>query len=229
MSGRDRIEARVDRGRFITLEGIEGAGKSTHIGDLSNLLSDLQIPFVTTREPGGSPIAERIRSLLLDPGNTGMDETAELLLMFAARAEHLAKTIRPALESGAWVLCDRFTDATYAYQGGGRGLDPGRIGVLETLVQGDLRPDLVLVFDVPPEVGLKRARGRSAADRFESETVGFFESVRSVYLHRAHANPARYRLIDAVEPLPVVTEEAIGHLRAFVEAQRIGAARGARP
>jgi dTMP kinase len=229
MSSRDGIEARVDRGRFITLEGIEGAGKSTHIADLSNLLSDLQIPFVTTREPGGSPIAERIRSLLLDPGNTGMDETAELLLMFAARAEHLAKTIRPALASGAWVLCDRFTDATYAYQGGGRGLDPGRIGVLETLVQGDLRPDLVLVFDVPPEVGLKRARGRSAADRFESETVNFFESVRSVYLHRAHANPARYRLIDSVEPLPVVTAQAIGHLRAFIEAQRIDAARGAHP
>jgi dTMP kinase len=214
------VEPRSERGCFITLEGIEGAGKSTHMGDLSGLLSDLDIPAVVTREPGGSPIAERIRKLLLDPGNAGMDETAELLLMFAARAEHLAKTIRPALDSGTWVLCDRFTDATYAYQGGGRGLDPSRIAVLERLVQGDLRPDLILLFDLPPEVGLDRARGRGAADRFESETVRFFASVRSAYLERADADPGRYRLIDASAPLPVVAEQAIQHLRGFIGSDR---------
>lgn len=151
-----------ERGRFITLEGIEGAGKSTHMAHLSALLSASGIQVVTTREPGGSPVAERIRGLLIDPENTGMDETAELLLMFAARAEHLAKTIRPALASGIWVLCDRFTDATYAYQGGGRGLDPARIALLESLVQGELRPDLTLLFDLPPELG---SRVRADAGR----------------------------------------------------------------
>lgn len=209
-----------ERGRFITLEGIEGAGKSTHIAHLAALLAASGIQVVTTREPGGSPVAERIRGLLIDSENTGMDETAELLLMFAARAEHLAKTIRPALESGIWVLCDRFTDATYAYQGGGRGLDPARIALLETLVQGELRPDLTLLFDLPPDLGLARARGRGAADRFESETPGFFEAVRAVYLERAHANPGRYRLIDAAALLPVVSAQANGEVRAFIEAQR---------
>ncbi|WP_373507246.1 dTMP kinase [Thiocapsa sp.] len=208
-----------ERGRFITLEGIEGAGKSTHMAHLSALLSALGIQVVTTREPGGSPVAERIRGLLIDPENTGMDETAELLLMFAARAEHLAKTIRPALASGIWVLCDRFTDATYAYQGGGRGLDPARIALLESLVQGELRPDLTLLFDLPPELGLARARGRGAADRFESETLEFFEAVRAVYLERAHANPRRYRLIDAAALLPVVSAQANREIGAFIEAQ----------
>jgi dTMP kinase len=209
-----------ERGRFITLEGIEGAGKSTHIAHLSAFLSASGIQVVTTREPGGSPVAERIRGLLIDPENTGMDETAELLLMFAARAEHLAKTIRPALASGIWVLCDRFTDATYAYQGGGRGLDPARIALLETLVQGELRPDLTLLFDLPPELGLARARRRGAADRFESETSGFFEAVRAVYLERAHANPGRYRLIDAAALLPVVSAQANREIGAFIQAQR---------
>lgn len=208
-----------ERGRFITLEGIEGAGKSTHMAHLSALLSASGIQVVTTREPGGSPVAERIRGLLIDPENTGMDGTAELLLMFAARAEHLAKTIRPALASGIWVLCDRFTDATYAYQGGGRGLDPARIALLESLVQGELRPDLTLLFDLPPELGLARARGRGAADRFESETLEFFEAVRAVYLKRAHANPRRYRLIDAAALLPVVSAQANREIGAFIEAQ----------
>ena len=205
------------RGCFITLEGIEGAGKSTHIARLSALLSSLGIAVVTTREPGGSPIAERIRALLLDSVNTGMDDTAELLLMFAARAEHLAKTIRPALDSGAWVLCDRFTDATYAYQGGGRGLNPERIAVLETLVQGDLRPDLTLLFDLEPELGLARARGRGAADRIESEALHFFDAVRAVYRERAYTSPERFCLIDAAAPLSVVGEQAGRALRALVE------------
>ncbi|SDX10475.1 dTMP kinase [Thiocapsa roseopersicina] len=220
MSLSTAVSPKPERGCLITLEGIEGAGKSTHIARLSALLSSLGIAVVTTREPGGSPIAERIRALLLDSANTGMDEIAELLLMFAARAEHLAKTIRPALDSGAWVLCDRFTDATYAYQGGGRGLNPERIAVLETLVQGDLRPDLTLLFDLEPALGLARARGRGAADRFESETLHFFDAVRAVYLERAHASPARYRRIDAAAPLSVVGEQAGQALRDLVETRR---------
>jgi len=207
----------IERGRFITLEGIEGAGKSTHVSGLAALLHDRGTPFVTTREPGGAPIAERIRALLLDPGNAGMDATAELLLMFAARSEHLAKTIRPALDGGTWVVCDRFTDATYAYQGGGRGLDANRIGILETLVQGDLRPDLTLLLDLTPELGLSRARGRGDADRFESETLRFFAAARSVYLERARARPERYRLIDATPPVAVVKEQVGKIAEAFID------------
>jgi dTMP kinase len=195
------------RGRFITLEGIEGAGKSTQIAAIRSLLEGRGLAVVTTREPGGSPIAERIRSLLLEPGNAGMSPLAELLLVFAARAEHLHKVIEPALARGAWVLCDRFTDATYAYQGGGRGLDLGAIGVLERLVQGDLRPDLTLVMDLPPSVGLERARGRGGTDRFESEREAFFERARRVYLERASAWPDRFRVVDAAAPLSVVTLE----------------------
>jgi dTMP kinase len=180
-------------------------------------LTERGIQVLTTREPGGSPIAERIRAVLLDTANAGMDETAELLLMFAARAEHLSKTIRPALAGGTWVICDRFTDATYAYQGGGRGLDHERIGVLETLVQGDLRPDLTLVLDLSPEQGLRRARRRGTADRFESETLRFFEAVRAVYLARADACPARYRVIDAAAPLAVVSAQILLQINAFID------------
>jgi len=211
------LESRMPRGFFITLEGIEGAGKSTHIAHLSRALTERGIQVLTTREPGGSPIAERIRAVLLDIANAGMDETAELLLMFAARAEHLSKTIRPALASGTWVICDRFTDATYAYQGGGRGIDHERIGQLETLVQGDLRPDLTLVLDLSPKQGLGRAHRRGAADRFESETLRFFEAVRSVYLSRAEACPARYRVIDAAAPLAVVSAQILVQTNAFID------------
>ncbi len=198
------------RGRFITFEGIEGAGKSSQISPLADWLKSQGLRVVVTREPGGSPIAERIRALLLDPGNAGMDPTTELLLVFAARAEHLARVIVPALEAGDWVLCDRFTDASFAYQGGGRGLDPARIGALEELVQGALRPDLTLVFDLPPTLGLARARARAAADRaiadrFESERLDFFAAARAVYLERAAARPARYRILDAARPLAEVT------------------------
>lgn len=205
------------RGRFITLEGIEGAGKSSQIEPLRHTLTELGIPVVATREPGGSPVAEQIRGVLLDRGNAGMAASAELLLVFAARAEHLDKVIVPALTQGIWVLCDRFTDATYAYQGGGRGMDPLRIALLEDLVQGDLRPDLTLIFDLPPGLGLTRARGRGASDRFESERLAFFEAARSVYLERAEAFPARYRVLDATRPLEAVTAEVTRFLKDFVD------------
>jgi dTMP kinase len=185
------------RGRFITLEGIEGAGKSTQRNVVRDCLLDAGVEPLLTREPGGSEIAERMRALLLDRANRGMDSDAELLLMFAARAEHLHKTILPALEAGRWVLCDRFTDATYAYQGGGRGLDRARIAQLEAFVQGPLRPDLTLLFDLPAATGLARAQGRSAPDRFESEALVFFDQVRAEYLCIADREPERVRRIDA--------------------------------
>ena len=207
-------------GRFITLEGIEGAGKSSQMATIRATLEALGHRVVLTREPGGAPIAERVRQVLLDPASQGMAADAELLLVFAARAEHLAKTIRPALARGDWVVCDRFTDATYAYQGGGRGLDPVRIGLLETFVQGDLRPDLTLVFDLPVDLGLARAGRRSAPDRFEGETLRFFEGARATYLARARAEPARMRLIDASAPLEAVTQAVVAVIRAFADPSR---------
>lgn len=201
-----------EHGRFITFEGIEGAGKTSQIAPLADWLRARGLTVVTTREPGGSPVAERIRGVLLDPASTGMSACAELLLVFAARAEHLERVIVPALAAGRWVLCDRFTDATYAYQGGGRGIDPARIALLEDLIQGDLRPDLTFVFDLPPQLGLERARKRGVADRFEAERLGFFEAARAVYLGRAEANPGRYRVLDATRPLNEVTASVAGAL-----------------
>jgi dTMP kinase len=208
----------TSKGRFITLEGIEGAGKSTQLAVARRCLEDKGIRVVVTREPGGSPIGERIRALLLDPGCKGMATDAELLLMFAARAEHIAKTIRPALEQGVWVLCDRFTDATYAYQGGGRGVDPARIAFLEDFVQGHLRPDLTLLLDLSVACGLARAGKRSAPDRFESETQRFFEEVREAYLVIAESQPQRVRLIDAALPLQQVSEQVRNEVATFLEA-----------
>lgn len=209
-----------ERGCFITLEGIEGAGKSTQMETLRLLLVEQGIPVISTREPGGSPVAEQIRGVLLDQANAGMGATAELFLVFAARAEHLEKVIRPALDEGTWVLCDRFTDATYAYQGGGRGVEGSRIGLLEDLVQGDLRPDLTLVFDLPPLLGLTRARRRGDSDRFESERLAFFEAARAVYLARARALPGRYRILDASLPLESVRAEVTRVLGDFLAARR---------
>jgi dTMP kinase len=206
------------RGRFITFEGVEGAGKSSQIPPLADWLRGRGIAVVTTREPGGSPIAERIRAVLLDRDNTGMSETAELLLVFAARAEHLDKVIEPALAAGTWVLCDRFTDATYAYQGGGRGVDGARIRLLEDLVQGALRPDLTLVFDLPAALGLARARGRGEPDRFESERLAFFDAVRRVYLERASAWPERYRVLDGSRPIGEVSAQVAAIAGQFLEA-----------
>ncbi|WP_248919260.1 dTMP kinase [Pseudomonas entomophila] len=191
-------------GLFITLEGPEGAGKSTNREYLAARLREQGVDVVMTREPGGTPLAERIRELLLAPSEETMAVDTELLLMFAARAQHLAQVIRPALARGAVVLCDRFTDATYAYQGGGRGLSVERIAILESFVQGELRPDLTLVFDLPVEVGLARAAARGRLDRFEQEGQAFFEAVRQAYLQRAGQQPQRYSLLDAAQPLEAV-------------------------
>lgn len=193
-------------GLFITLEGPEGAGKSTNREYLAQRLRGHGLDVVLTREPGGTPLAESIRELLLAPADEPMNSDAELLLVFAARAQHLAQVIRPALERGAVVLCDRFTDATYAYQGGGRGLSTQRIEQLESFVQGEMRPDLTLVFDLPVEVGLSRAAARGRLDRFEQEGLGFFEAVRNTYLRRAGQDRHRYRIVDAGQSLAAVQE-----------------------
>ena len=195
------------RGRFITVEGGEGVGKTTNLNYVRDALERAGKRVRVTREPGGTPLAERIRELLLDPAHAGMAPDCELLLVFAARAEHLARVIVPALETGEWVLCDRFTDATYAYQGGGRGLSTRRIAELEAMVQGDLRPDLTLLLDVPVEIGLARAGARGALDRFEQEEAAFFERVRQTYRDRAAAAPERYRIIDAGRPLAEVQSQ----------------------
>lgn len=199
-------------GLFITLEGPEGAGKSTNRDYLAELLGAAGREVVLTREPGGTPLAERIREILLAPAAEPMAVDTELLLMFAARAQHLAQVVRPALARGALVLCDRFVDATYAYQGGGRGVPVDRIATLEKFVLGDLQPDLTLVFDLPVEIGLARAARRGALDRFEQEQRAFFEAVRQTYLQRAQAVPERYRIIDASRSLAEVQAD----LRALV-------------
>jgi len=207
-------------GLFITLEGPEGAGKSTNREYLAARLREQGIDVLLTREPGGTPLAERVRELLLAPSDETMASDTELLLVFAARAQHLAQVIVPALERGAVVLCDRFTDATYAYQGGGRGLDVARIAQLEDFVQGALRPDLTLVFDLPVEVGLARAAARGRLDRFEQEGGAFFEAVRSTYLQRAKAEPARYRILDAAQSLAAVQRDLDALLPQLLELQR---------
>lgn len=206
----------MNRGRFITLEGIEGVGKSTHVTALLDHLGELGITAVATREPGGTPVADRIREVLLDPDGPAPQPDTELLLMFAARAEHLAYTIRPALDRGAWVVCDRFTDATYAYQGGGRGIPLERIRVLEEWVQQGLQPDRTLLFDAPVDVALARARRRSPADRFESEESAFFERARQTYLDRARQQPGRFSIVDAGGDLDSVRQAALAVLSAFV-------------
>ena len=195
------------RGRFITVEGGEGAGKSSNLAFIQSMLEAAGKPVLFTREPGGTPLGESIRELLLGHQHTGMADETELLLMFAARAEHLHSKIVPALEAGTWVLCDRFTDASYAYQGAGRGIARERIATLENYVQGDLRPDLTLLLDLPVETGLKRAGNRSAPDRFEKEAVNFFEKVRRGYLQIAADEPERVRIIDASPALDQVQQQ----------------------
>ncbi|AQQ67735.1 dTMP kinase [Microbulbifer agarilyticus] len=196
----------LPNGKFITLEGGEGVGKSTNLRFITQWLTEQGIPFIQTREPGGTPLAEQLRNLLLEKREEGVDPTAELLMVFAARAQHLQRVILPALAEGKWVICDRFTDATYAYQGGGRELDSNLIAQLEQTVQGDLRPDQVLLLDVDPEIGLQRAASTGEADRFESEQIHFFNKVRAAYLDRAHSDPDRYAVIDASVPLEQVQE-----------------------
>lgn len=192
------------KGRFITLEGVEGVGKSTNLAYVRSRLESAGVSVIETREPGGTAMAEEIRALLLKSRDESVSEMAELLLMFAARAQHLHALIQPSLDAGHWILCDRFTDATYAYQGGGRGLSMEWIATLESMVQQQLRPDLTLLLDLPVEVGLERARQRSALDRFEAEKKSFFEHVRRVYLQRAAHEPNRFAIIDASPALAQV-------------------------
>ncbi len=189
---------------FITVEGGEGVGKSTNLAFIRQYLQENGHSVVDTREPGGTPLGEQIREILLDHRQNAMAVDTELLLMFAARAQHIAQVIKPALAEGKTVLCDRFTDATYAYQGGGRGVDMERIAALEEWVQGGLRPDLTLLLDLPVDVGLARAGQRSAPDRFEREAQEFFLRVRQAYLEQARREPRRYRVIDAAQPLEAV-------------------------
>ncbi|NOX08822.1 MAG: dTMP kinase [Gammaproteobacteria bacterium] len=185
------------KGRFITLEGGEGVGKTTNLHYIRSHLEQAGHKVLQTREPGGTDMGEAVRNILLDEQYKGMNADAELLLVFAARAEHLHQVILPALDRGEWVLCDRFTDATYAYQGSGRGIDMQRIALLEQWVQGDLRPDFTLLLDVAVETGMQRAGDRSAPDRFEQEEQVFFERVRAGYRKQAKQAPERYRVIDA--------------------------------
>ena len=201
--------------RFITLEGGEGAGKSTVLSALREVLRETGREVVSTREPGGTPLSEQIRGLLLDPHHETPTIDTELLLMFAARAQHVRETILPALERDAWVISDRFTDASYAYQGAARGGDPVFIAELERRVVG-IAPALTLLLDVPVAVGLQRARGRGAADRIEGERDDFFERVREGYLARAAAEPARFRVVDATQSPQTVAADAVAHMRRLI-------------
>ena len=195
-------------GRFITLEGLEGAGKSSRATELKAFLEQRGKIVLLTREPGGTPLGERLRDLLLAPADAPMTPLTELLLMFAARSEHLTRVILPALAAGRWVLCDRYIDASYAYQGGGRGLGTGPVAALEDLLPARARPDLTVLLDLPVEQGLARARQRGAADRFERESIDFHERVREAYLARARQAPERYRVVDAAAA-PAAVQAAI--------------------
>jgi dTMP kinase len=195
------------RGRFITLEGGEGVGKTTNVPFIKNYLESRNIPIVVTREPGGTQLAEKIRDLLLSKSDEALTGQTEILLMFAARSQHLNHVIKPALAQGQWVLCDRFTDATYAYQGGGRGLSVSVIQWLENFVQGELRPDLTLLLDIPVEIGMARAKSRGGdLDRFESEHIQFFNRIRQMYLQQAAQYPGRMKVIKADQPLADVQQ-----------------------
>jgi dTMP kinase len=194
----------VDRGLFITIEGGEGVGKSTNIAFIQEALASKGIESIITREPGGTPLAEEIREVLIKNREETVASETELLLMFAARAQHLHQKILPALEKGVWVISDRFTDATYAYQSGGRGVPSEKVALLENFVQGDVRPDLTLLLDAPIEVGMARAKNRGALDRFEEEQAEFFNNVRDNYLARAEAEPKRFKIVDATQSLEEV-------------------------
>jgi dTMP kinase len=199
--------------RFITLEGIEGAGKTTVADRITQSLRGRGITVHATREPGGTKVAERVRSVVLDRGDEHISATAETLLMFGARQIHVDNLIRPSLTRGEWVICDRFTDATHAYQGGGRGVDRALIDQLAQAVHGDLWPDCTLLLDVPVRVGLERMQARrGAVDRFEIESPQFFDRVRNRYLELAHAHPQRFRIIDATVRLDDVCDAALAAL-----------------
>lgn len=194
----------MNTGKFITIEGAEGVGKSTNLEHLQAFFKERGIQHLITREPGGTALGEKIRDLLLSVSDETLNSTAELLLIFAARAQHIEKVIKPALERGVWVLCDRFTDATFAYQGAGRGIDYATIDSLQSLVQDSLRPDLTLILDLDPVIGMERANKRGTLDRFEQEQVMFFQRVREGYLCIARNEPTRCAVIDAAQPLEMV-------------------------
>jgi len=205
----------MEHGKFITVEGIEGVGKSTNIEFLSSLIEENGLTVIRTREPGGTPMAERIRALLLEHGEEPMTDIAELLLFFAARSQNIHNAIKPALQAGKWVVCDRFTDASRAYQGDGRGLNKETINTLADWVHEDLQPDLTILLDAPPEVGMDRAGRRGAADRLESEKTEFYARVRDGYLALADSEPERFAIVDASLPLEQVQaaiSEIVGRL-----------------
>ncbi|QSA97397.1 dTMP kinase [Methylococcus sp. EFPC2] len=204
----------MTRGKFITLEGGEGLGKSTNLAFVRDQVEKAGHPAIATREPGGTRLGEAVRALLL--GSDAIDPRAELLLLFAARAQHIHEVIEPALAAGHWVVCDRFTDASYAYQGAGRGLERAFIESLERHVQAGLSPDLTLLFDAPVDIGLARVRARGESDRFERERVDFFERIRAAYLDQARRFPGRVRLVDASQPLASVQDAIARHLNPWL-------------
>ena len=206
----------MKKGLFITLEGIEGAGKSTVVDFIEDFLTKEGHDVIKTREPGGTVIGEQIREILLKNENSTLTYDTELLLVFSARAQHIQEVILPALSSEKTILCDRFTDASYAYQGGGRGIDASRINLLEKWVQGDLRPNLTLLFDLDVSIGMQRTKKRSDADRFEREEINFFEKIRNTYLERAKKEPQRFRIINAASSLENVKEQIVTILKDFL-------------
>ncbi len=210
----------MKKGKFITVEGGEGVGKSTNIGFIKHLLESNGQSVVTTREPGGTPIAENIRLILLEKDKETISNQTELLLMFAARSQHITQVIQPALLAGHWVLCDRFTDATYAYQGGGRDMDISMIEWLEKTVQHGLRPDLTLLLDASIKTGMSRANERGKLDRFELEQQSFFERVRVAYLQRAKKNPKRIKIINADQSLDKVEIEIGLNIQELLASER---------
>jgi dTMP kinase len=205
----------MQRGKFISIEGIEGVGKSTNVAHLTGILEERGHKVLTTREPGGTPMAERIRELLIEHGDEPMPEIAELLLMFASRALHVSNVIQPALAAGTWVVCDRFTDASRAYQGGGRGIPLDDINQLARWVMGDLKPDLTILLDAPVETGMSRAGQRGDPDRFEVERNDFFGRVRDAYLQLAAAEPERFVIVDATQELESVQNDITQIIKAL--------------
>jgi dTMP kinase len=204
-------------GKFITVEGIEGVGKSTHVGVLRAAIEQRGIKVLTSREPGGTPLAEKIRDLLVEHGNEAMPDIAELLLMFASRAVHVQNVIRPALTAGTWVICDRFTDASRAYQGGGRGFSQDDINRLAAWVHPGLQPDLTVLLDAPVATGMSRAGQRSSPDRIEAERSDFFARVRACYLELAAAEPKRFAVIDASASLDAVRHDVMAVIKRMLD------------
>ena len=211
----------MNKGYLITVEGIEGAGKTTAMQYCQQLLEKENVALVVTREPGGTPVAEEIRQLLLHYHDESVCDDTEVLLMFAARAQHIAKLIKPALEAGKWVLCDRFTDASFAYQGGGRGIPVERLEIIESWVQKGLQPDLTLLLDLPVEQGMDRIEKRSTKDRIEKEKNEFFQRVREMYLQRAKQFSERYRIIDASKSIENVQNQIEQQLQSLIQSSRV--------